>query len=310
MIEAINLIKKYGDYTAVNNVNINIKKGELFGLLGPNGAGKSTIVSMISSVLIPDSGEIKIDQKTLKGNEREIKSIIGVVPQELALYETLNTKDNLRFFGSLYGLKGKKLNKRVEEVIDLIGLREKANQPVEEYSGGMKRRVNIGIALMHNPQIIILDEPTVGIDPQSRNHILKTIKRLNKEKGITVIYTSHYMEEVEYLCNRIGIIDYGKLIALGTKEELKNRTDACDVLQITYSNVDEEIVHKIENIQGVEKVAILKQSVKILINPKKRSAIDIVDELKKLGITITSFSYQEVNLETIFLQLTGKTLRD
>jgi ABC-2 type transport system ATP-binding protein len=310
MIKIIDLTKTYGDYKAGNNVNMNIKKGEIFGLLGPNGAGKSTIVSMISSILVPNSGEIIINEKKLRGNEKEIKSILGVVPQELALYERLNTRDNLRFFGSLYGLKGNKLNKKVEEVIDFIELKDKANQPIEEYSGGMKRRVNIGIALMHDPQILILDEPTVGIDPQSRNHILKSIKNLNQEKDITVIYTSHYMEEVEFLCDRIGIIDYGKLIALGTKEELKDSIDACDVLQITYSDANEDIIHNIEEIDGVEKVVNLKEGIKILVNPKKRNAIDIVHELKNIGINITSFSYDEVNLETIFLQLTGKSLRD
>ncbi|WP_142353872.1 ABC transporter ATP-binding protein, partial [Bacillus velezensis] len=193
MLELKKLTKKYDDFTAVNNISLTVEDGEVFGLLGPNGAGKSTMVSMISTVLAPTSGTIKVDNKSLKEKPIEIKKIMGVVPQDLALYETLSAKDNLNFFGSLYGLKGKKLKERTDEVLEIIELTDKKNQNVSEFSGGMKRRVNIGVALMNNPKLLILDEPTVGIDPQSRNHILETVKRLNKEKGMTVIYTSHYM---------------------------------------------------------------------------------------------------------------------
>ncbi len=310
MIEITNLTKKFGDFTAVNNISMDIKKGELFGLLGPNGAGKSTTVSMLSTILSPTSGEIKINNKPLKGNEMEIKSILGIVPQDLALYETLSAKDNLRFFGSLYGLSGKKLSNRVDEVLDIIELKDKANQVVEKYSGGMKRRVNIGVALMHNPQIMIFDEPTVGIDPQSRNHIMETIKTLNKEKGVTVIYTSHYMEEVEFLCSRIGIIDYGRVIALGSIQELKNGSNACDSLSITYSQASKDAIEKVSKIKGVQKVTEQDNTIKLLILPKQRNIIEIIEDLKGLGIKITSFQYEEVNLETIFLQLTGKSLRE
>lgn len=310
MIEIINLTKKYGDHKAVDNISMKIEKGQLFGLLGPNGAGKSTTVSMLSTVLTPTSGEIIINGMPLAKNEMKVKSIIGVVPQELALYDQLSTRDNLHFFGSLYRISGKKLSERVDEVLEIIGLKDRAKETVSKYSGGMKRRVNIGIALMQSPQILILDEPTVGIDPQSRNHILETIKTLNKKEGVTVIYTSHYMEEVEFLCDRIGIIDYGKLIGLGTIEELKNNIKACDVLNISYECKDKSIIESIKKVKGVSDVAEDRNALKILFYSQQRNVVDLVNELKNIGIPITSFQYEEVNLETVFLQMTGKSLRE
>ncbi|MES9779082.1 ABC transporter ATP-binding protein [Bacillus velezensis] len=310
MLELKKLTKKYDDFTAVNNISLTVEDGEVFGLLGPNGAGKSTMVSMISTVLAPTSGTIKVDNKSLKEKPIEIKKIMGVVPQDLALYETLSAKDNLNFFGSLYGLKGKKLKERTDEVLEIIELTDKKNQNVSEFSGGMKRRVNIGVALMNNPKLLILDEPTVGIDPQSRNHILETVKRLNKEKGITVIYTSHYMEEVEYLCEKVAIVDHGSLIALGTKEELKENLNACDTLTVTFKDADEEALSRINSITGIDKVTVDHKQISMLVSTKERNIIEIVDDIKNLGIDLTSFKYEEVNLESIFLQITGKNLRD
>ncbi|AOC89745.1 ABC transporter ATP-binding protein [Bacillus sp. L381] len=310
MLELKKLTKKYDDFTAVNNISLTVEDGEVFGLLGPNGAGKSTMVSMISTVLAPTSGTIKVDNKSLKEKPIEIKKIMGVVPQDLALYETLSAKDNLNFFGSLYGLSGKKLKERTDEVLEIIELTDKKNQNVSEFSGGMKRRVNIGVALMNNPKILILDEPTVGIDPQSRNHILETVKRLNKEKGMTVIYTSHYMEEVEYLCEKVAIVDHGSLIALGTKEELKESLNACDTLTVTFKDADEEALRRINSITGIDKVTVDHKQISMLVSTKERNIIEIVDDIKNLGIDLTSFKYEEVNLESIFLQITGKNLRD
>ncbi|MEH7873467.1 ABC transporter ATP-binding protein [Bacillus velezensis] len=310
MLELKKLTKKYDDFTAVNNISLTVEDGEVFGLLGPNGAGKSTMVSMISTVLAPTSGTIKVDNKSLKEKPIEIKKIMGVVPQDLALYETLSAKDNLNFFGSLYGLKGKKLKERTDEVLEIIELTDKKNQNVSEFSGGMKRRVNIGVALMNNPKLLILDEPTVGIDPQSRNHILETVKRLNKEKGMTVIYTSHYMEEVEYLCEKVAIVDHGSLIALGTKEELKENLNACDTLTVTFKDADEEALSRINSITGIDKVTVDHKQISMLVSTKERNIIEIVDDIKNLGIDLTSFKYEEVNLESIFLQITGKNLRD
>jgi len=310
MLELKKLTKKYDDFTAVNNISLTVEDGEVFGLLGPNGAGKSTMVSMISTVLAPTSGTIKVDNKSLKEKPIEIKKIMGVVPQDLALYETLSAKDNLNFFGSLYGLKGKKLKERTDEVLEIIELTDKKNQNVSEFSGGMKRRVNIGVALMNNPKLLILDEPTVGIDPQSRNHILETVKSLNKEKGMTVIYTSHYMEEVEYLCEKVAIVDHGSLIALGTKEELKENLNACDTLTVTFKGADEEALSRINSITGIDKVTVDHKQISMLVSTKERNIIEIVDDIKNLGIDLTSFKYEEVNLESIFLQITGKNLRD
>ncbi|EEM85524.1 ABC transporter ATP-binding protein [Bacillus thuringiensis] len=310
MLELKNLTKKYNEFIAVNNISLNVEKGEIFGLLGPNGAGKSTMVSMISTVLSPTSGIIKIDNKLLKEEPVEIKKIMGIVPQDLALYETLSAKENLNFFGSLYGLSGKRLKERTNEVLEIIELTDKQNQNVSEFSGGMKRRVNIGAALMNNPKLLILDEPTVGIDPHSRNHILETVKKLNKEKGMTVIYTSHYMEEVEYLCKRVAIVDRGSLIALGTKEELKRNLDACDTLTVNYRDASKEALGQLNNIHGIRNVTIEKQQISMLILSKERTVMDILDDIKDLGIKLTSFKYEEVNLESIFLQITGKNLRE
>jgi ABC-2 type transport system ATP-binding protein len=310
MLELINLTKKYGDYTAVDNITLKVEAGEIFGLLGPNGAGKSTTVSMISTVKAPTSGEIKIDNKCLSKNSIEAKKVMGIVPQDIALYEALSAKDNLEFFGSLYGLSRKTVKERTLEVLELIELMDKKDQPVSEFSGGMKRRVNIGIALMNNPKLLILDEPTVGIDPQSRNHILETVKKLNNEKGMTVIYTSHYMEEVEFLCKRVAIVDHGKLIALGTKEELKEKLKACDTLTVTYNEATENSLERIKNIEGIEKVTIKNNQISMLVKPQERNVMNILDSIRNLGINLTSFKYEEVNLESIFLQITGKSLRD
>lgn len=310
MLELINLTKKYGDYTAVNNITLNVEDGEVFGLLGPNGAGKSTTVSMISTVKSPTSGEIKVDNISLSKNSIGAKKVMGIVPQDIALYESLSAKDNLEFFGSLYGLSRTEIKKRADAVLEIIELKDKKDQPVCEFSGGMKRRVNIGVALMNNPKLLILDEPTVGIDPQSRNHILETVKRLNEERGMTVIYTSHYMEEVEFLCKRIAIVDHGKLIALGTKEELKENLKACDTLTLSYNEATENSLQALKTIEGIKKATIEKNQITILVTPETKNVINIMDIIRNLGINITSFKYEEVNLESIFLQVTGKSLRE
>ncbi|WP_342437215.1 ABC transporter ATP-binding protein [Paenibacillus sp. FSL L8-0436] len=310
MLELNHVTKKYKDFTAVKDISLNVKSGERFGLLGPNGAGKSTMVSMISTVLRPTAGTITVDHKPLSGKPREIKKIMGIVPQDLALYQALSTKDNLEFFGSLYGLYGSRLKSRTEEVLDIIGLKERRNQAVSELSGGMKRRVNIGAALMNDPKLLVLDEPTVGIDPQSRHHILETVKKLNQDRGMTVIYTSHYMEEVEYLCKRLAIIDHGSLIALGSKEELKLNLKACDTLTVDYSEGNEAALGQLEQISGVTKATVEGKHISMLVSTGERSVIDIVDDIRNLGIRLTGFKYEEMNLESLFLQITGKALRE
>ena len=221
MLELVDLSKKYKQVYAVNQLNMVINKGEIVGLLGPNGAGKSTAISMMTSLVEPSSGDVRFLNNSILKKPAPLRKVIGVVPQEIALYMDLTAEENLRFFGRIYGLKGTELNQKIEEVLEIIGLMDRKKKIVKTFSGGMKRRLNIGVALLHDPEIIIMDEPTVGIDPQSRNYILETVKKLNKEKQMTVLYTSHYMEEVEFLCNRIYIMDHGNLIASGTKDEIK-----------------------------------------------------------------------------------------
>lgn len=310
MLELTDLTKKYGDFTAVNHISLRVEKGEIFGLLGPNGAGKSTTVSMISTVLSPTDGTICINGMSLQKQPAAIKKVMGIVPQEIALYQALSAKDNLAFFGSLYGLSGKELDKRIDEVLDIIELKEQRNQRVSEFSGGMKRRVNIGAALMNEPKLFILDEPTVGIDPQSRRHILETVKMLNQEKGMTVIYTSHYMEEVEYLCERAAIMDRGSIIACGTKDELKQSAEASDTLIVNAEGLNDDAVQKIRRIPGVSEAAVSHQTISMLVSAAERNILDIADDIRRTGITIKGIHFEEANLESIFLRLTGKTLRD
>ncbi|MGV3273481.1 ABC transporter ATP-binding protein [Bacillus sp. CIS52] len=310
MLELTDLTKKYGDFTAVNHISLRVEKGEIFGLLGPNGAGKSTTVSMISTVLSPTGGTICINGMSLQKQPAAIKKVMGIVPQEIALYQALSAKDNLAFFGSLYGLSGKELDKRIDEVLDIIELKEQRNQRVSEFSGGMKRRVNIGAALMNEPKLFILDEPTVGIDPQSRHHILETVKTLNQEKGMTVIYTSHYMEEVEYLCERAAIMDRGSIIACGTKDELKQSAGASDTLIVNAEGLNDDAVQKIRRIPGVSEAAVSHQTISMLVSAAERNILDIADDIRRTGITIKGIHFEEANLESIFLRLTGKTLRD
>jgi ABC-2 type transport system ATP-binding protein len=213
------LEKKYGDRLVVDHLSFQVKKGEIYGLLGPNGAGKSTTISMICGLLQPDAGKIEVQGMDIRKHMKEVQRLLGVVPQDIALYLNLSARDNLLFWGRMYDLKGKDLEEKVSESLEIVGLSDRAKDLVGTFSGGMKRRVNIAASIIHNPKLLIMDEPTVGIDPQSRNHILETVKQLNKE-GMSVIYTSHYMEEVEFLCDRIGIIDRGKMIAQGTLKEI------------------------------------------------------------------------------------------
>src|SRR5215212_9280521 len=252
ILQVQNLAKKYGDFTAVKGISFDIKEGEIFSLLGPNGAGKTTTISMLSTLYTPTSGDATIGGHSISKDPMAVKQIIGVVPQEIALYEDLTAHENLIFWGQMYGLSGKPLTGRVEEVLDQIGLTNKAKNRVKTYSGGMKRRVNIGVGLLHKPRLLFMDEPTVGIDPQSRRAILDTVKDLNKQ-GMTVLYTTHYMEEAEELSNRVGIIDHGELIAIGTQKELTQQVGQTETLILHIGENDdlEALAAALKSVHGV-----------------------------------------------------------
>lgn len=309
IIKVENLVKKYGTNTAVKGISFQVEKGELFGLLGPNGAGKSTTISMLSALLKPTEGSIYIKGEDIVKKPMEAKKVLGLVPQDIALYPTLTAKENLMFWGRMYNLSGKELKNRVQEVLQIVGLEDRQKDRIETYSGGMKRRINIAAALIHRPEVLIMDEPTVGIDPQSRNHILETVKKLNSE-GMTVIYTSHYMEEVEFLCSRIGIIDHGKLLALGEKEELKRSIIKDDKIELEVSSINAAVSEKIQKLEHIEHMAIEDKKVVIHSNKSQELLANVLAVISKMNIKVLSMKIEEPNLESVFLSLTGRALRD
>ncbi|MGG1016853.1 linearmycin resistance ATP-binding protein LnrL [Bacillus subtilis] len=311
MLQAENIKKAYGKKTIVKGISFSLQKGESFGLLGPNGAGKSTTISMISGRVPHDSGNITVGGYVIGKETAKAKQKIGIVPQEIALYPTLTAHENLMFWGKMYGLTHGEAKKRSAEVLEYVGLTERAKDKIETFSGGMKRRINIGAALMHKPELLIMDEPTVGIDPQSRNHILETVKQLN-ETGMTVIYTSHYMEEVEFLCDRIGIIDQGEMIAIGTKTDLCSRLGGDTIIQLTVSGINEAFLLAIRSLAHVNDVTVQESELKIDISAAHHEKVvtSLLAEAAAHHINLLSLQVQEPNLERLFLNLTGRTLRD
>ncbi|MEC1291149.1 ABC transporter ATP-binding protein [Bacillus mojavensis] len=311
MLQAENIKKAYGKKTIVKGISFSLKKGESFGLLGPNGAGKSTTISMISGLVPLDGGEITVGGYVIGKDTNKAKQTIGIVPQEIALYPTLTAQENLVFWGKMYGLTHGEAKKRSAEVLEYVGLTERAKEKIETFSGGMKRRINIGAALMHKPELLIMDEPTVGIDPQSRNHILETVKQLN-ETGMTVIYTSHYMEEVEYLCDRIGIIDQGEMIAIGTKTDLCSRLGGDTIIQMTVSGADEGFLSAVRSLAHVNEVTVSESELKIEVAAAHHEKVvtSLLTEAAAHQTNLLSLQVQEPNLERLFLNLTGRTLRD
>lgn len=309
IIEIKDLVKKYGDLVAVDNINLSIEEGEIYGLLGPNGAGKSTLISVISSLLHPTSGNVKMLGKDIKKNSIEIKRHLGLVPQSIAVYKNFTAYENVKLFGQLYGLRGADLNEKVEEALRFVGLEDVKNKKAETYSGGMLRRLNIACAIVHDPKVIIMDEPTVGIDPQSRNHILSSVKKLNK-KGTTVIYTTHYMEEAETICSKIAIIDKGKVIVEGSKEELKDMINDKKSLSVRIDDIYKLDLKEIEGIKGVSEILVKDND--ITINTKKEiNNLDIIIKaVNQSEAKILDLGYKEITLETVFLSLTGRSLRD
>ncbi|WNS42706.1 ABC transporter ATP-binding protein [Paenibacillus sp. MMS20-IR301] len=303
------LVKRYDNKLIVDHVNFSIQEGEIFGLLGPNGAGKSTTISMICGLLKADSGEIIIDGLSVKERPLEVKKRIGLVPQELALYENLPAADNVSFFGKLYGLRGKLLKERTEEALAFTGLSDRAKDKPSTFSGGMKRRLNIACAIMHRPRLIIMDEPTVGIDPQSRNHILESVKTLNK-LGSTVIYTSHYMEEVAAVCDRVAIMDKGHIIACGTESELRERVAHEEKIVVRAANITPALISELSRHPRISRVEVMGDAVELYLPSSQSELQDILFIFAKHEGVIASLNIEEPDLETLFLSLTGRTLRD
>ncbi|PAE36212.1 ABC transporter ATP-binding protein [Bacillus sp. 7884-1] len=312
MLNVRELGKSFGKLEAVKGVSFSVEKGESFSLLGPNGAGKSTTINMITGLYPPTSGSIQITGVDVIKNPKQAQKSIGVVPQEIALYGTLSARENLKFWGRMYDLSGNALEKSVDEVLEIIGLTDRAKDKINTFSGGMKRRVNIGAAILHKPDVLIMDEPTVGIDPQSRNHILNTAKSLN-QNGMTIIYTSHYMEEVEFLCERIGIIDHGELIACGTLRELRETIGERSRIIISLDKERSNHLEIIGLLEGlaVEKDILIKDNLLTVFHKEPQAILsELIQLVTKDGTKITSVEIVEPNLESVFLHLTGRSLRD
>ncbi len=309
IIEVKNISKRFNDKLVLDNISYEVKEGEIFGFIGPNGAGKSTLINIMTSLLTPDSGTIEICGYDILREPIKAKECMGYVPQELALMEDLNAYDNLEFFGALYGLKGKLLKERIAEALKVTGLEETKKQKVKKFSGGMKRRLNIAVSILHHPKVLILDEPTVGVDPQSRNHIFSFIKNICKDWGTTVIYTSHYMEEIEELCKRVFIIDTGKEVSYGDREEIKASVFSNNKVIIETQEISGETIMKLKDLEGIDKVSDKDNVLNLTIDSKFKLA-SVLSLLEKETVNIKKISYEEAKLEDVFLSLTGKTLRD
>lgn len=305
---------------AVKSVDLQINKGEIFSLLGPNGAGKTTTISMMAGLLSPSRGDARIGGYSITQQPMQAKALLGVVPQEIALYPTLSAYRNLEFFGRMYNMSGESLRRRIDEVLELIGLADRKNDKVETFSGGMKRRVNIGVGLLHKPQLVYMDEPTVGVDPQSRRSVLDMVYRLRDEYGMTVLYTTHLMEEAQELSDRVGIIDHGEIIALGTVGELVQQIGEEDKLVFNVGNqiVPDVLLRQLEQqVEGVTHATFtpsegFDESALVTISARRgrRAMAALFQLMSNAGLEISSVEVREPDLEAVFLNLTGRALRD
>lgn len=309
MLDVIGLKKRYGERIAVDGISFQVARGECVGLLGPNGAGKSTTVSMITGLLRPDAGEVRIDGAPISGDADPRKRKLGLVPQELALYEELSARDNLRVFGALYGLTGASLAREVERVLELVSLADRHRHPVSTFSGGMKRRLNLAAALLHGPELLILDEPTVGVDPQSRNAIFDNLEKL-RASGMTILYTTHYMEEAERLCDRIVIVDQGRVIANDTLRGLYRLLPASNRLTVELADaVPGALQEGLRRLAGVESVTVGKEQLSVGL--RELSVVPgVLSFLMEQRLTPLHVQTERPNLEAVFLNLTGRKLRD
>jgi ABC-2 type transport system ATP-binding protein len=299
------LRRTFGDVLAVDDVSFTIAEGETYGLLGPNGAGKTTTISMITGVLERDAGEVFVDGVPMSPNSVAAKRLVGYVPQELALYPDLTGRENLRFFAGLYGAA----RSRVDKVLDVVGLADRADDLAREYSGGMKRRLNVAIGLLHEPRLLVLDEPTAGVDPQSRNQIMENVRALAAD-GMAILYTTHYMEEAERLCDRVGVIDSGRLIAEGTRRELVERLGERDRISLL---LDGDLGHAatvLGAVPAVHGVAAHGHGLELVVDDARECLPVVLSAISSNGVVVRSVEVTEPNLETVFLHLTGKALRE
>jgi ABC-2 type transport system ATP-binding protein len=299
--------KSYGSTLALDRVSFQVHEGEVFGLLGPNGAGKTTLLSILSCLSEATSGEARLLGRPLVAGDRDVRRLIGVVPQDLALYGELTARENLRFFGELYGVRGAELRRRVERILAAIGLADRADDRARTFSGGMKRRLNLGVALVHGPRLLLLDEPTVGVDPQSRNHIFEEVRRLNGE-GMTLVYTSHYMEEVQALCSRIGIMDCGRLAACDTLPRLLQLLPGSIRFRVTA--LTPGLRERLKNLPSVVLSEGDGRPIELECGDVKATLVELMRALQQEGDELVSLDLEETNLERVFLHLTGRALRD
>jgi len=309
IIKVRSVSKSFGNIEAVKNVSFSIEKGEIYGILGPNGAGKSTIVNILNTLVKPDRGDVIIDDVNIRNDGKNIKLIMGVVPQEIALYEELTAYENLMFWGGLYNIPKAELRANANRTLEMVDLANRKNDRIRTFSGGMKRRINIACSLLHNPKILVLDEPTVGVDPQNRNRIYEVIDRLNSE-GMTIIYTTHYLEEAERFCKTIAIIDVGRIIAQGTLKELRGLIDAKDLVTIKLANMNDETISRIKSSDLLCGFDSISNTLKVECDNISNEISGIISSVEDAGGIIETIHTQRTNLESVFLKLTGKELRD
>ena len=309
IVEIHDLTKDFNGRKAVDRLNLEIEEGEFFGLLGPNGAGKSTTVAMLSTILRPTQGTVVIAGRDIKRHAKEIRRLIGVVPQEFGLYDELTARENLAYFGKLHGVEGGKLKDRIEKLLRLVQLQDRANDLVKTFSGGMKHRLNLVVGLIHEPKLVFLDEPTTGLDPQARIAVWELIKRFQSE-GVTILLTTHYMEEADFLCGRVAIMDRGKVIALDSPARLKRSIGKLEVIEVKARKVTKKALNELRKLKGVRKAARTTEGLRVLTPAANEVMARVVTLASFAGVQIDSLNVAQPTLEDVFIKLTGKTLRD